>query len=123
MVVITVRKWGISGMALAAIGGMAFAFLDADSSDRHVEVVNKSRLAITGLAVSVDGLDDHDGSAIGDDDILGPNVLPPGYHVRINLDDGSGRCRFDFKVRLSDGRIVATHDFDVCSHGAYNVTG
>jgi hypothetical protein len=49
-----------------------------------------------------------------EEDILGRNVLPSGRSIVINIDDGSGSCRFDFLAVLEGGRRVEQRDFNVC---------
>ncbi len=117
---INVRKLNISGVALVALAGTAAATLVLSHEyecDKHINVVNNSYRTITGLYASEAGSDKWD------NDFLGWNILPAGYHVRINLDDGSLRCRFDLKVRFGDGTVVIRHNVDVCIVSEYAVKG
>jgi hypothetical protein len=88
----------------------------AKSYDRYVEVVNSAHLAIVSFYASNIGSDSWQA------DILGNAMLPPGKHVRINLDDGSSYCRFDLKTRFADGSSVIRHDVDVCSVTKFTLT-
>lgn len=117
---ITIRKLSITGVALAAIAATAGATLALSRGytyDKHIDIVNKSRREITGLYAADAGSDKWD------NDFLGWNVLPPGYHVRINLDDGDGHCRFDLKVGFSDGSTEILRDLNVCLVGKFAVKG
>lgn len=58
------------------------------------------------------------GSNVGEtsweEDILDTDVLGSGESVDINFDDGSGYCKFDFKVTFTDGDEVVMEDVNVC---------
>jgi hypothetical protein len=41
-------------------------------------------------------------------------VLPPGQRVRVNIDDGTGACLFDFKAVFADGRTIEQRRVNVC---------
>jgi hypothetical protein len=88
----------------------------AQAYDRHVELVNATRTAVVSFHAS------NTASPSWEEDILGRKVLPAGYHVRINLDDGTGRCRFDFKTRFSDGSSIVRRNVDVCAVTTYTLT-
>jgi len=77
--------------------------------------VNTSHLAITSFYASNTGTDSWE------EDILGNRVLPAGYHVRVNLNDGSSYCRFDLRTRFADGTIVVRRNVDVCSTAQYTL--
>ena len=88
----------------------------AKNYDRSIEVVNNSHLAITSFYASNITSDSWEG------DILGHGVLPPGTHVRVNLDDGTSYCRFDLKTRFADGTSVIRRNVDICSVTLYTLT-
>ena len=102
----------LAGATLFTIGAMP----SAESSDRRVEVVNGSHLAIVSFYAS--NIDSDRWQA----DILGNAMLPPGRHIRVNLDDGSSYCRFDLKARFIDGSSIIRHDVDICSITRYTLT-
>jgi hypothetical protein len=62
----------------------------AEAADRRVEVVNASGRTMTEFYAS------NTNRSSWEEDILGNDVLPAGRSVTINIDDGSGACRFDF---------------------------
>jgi hypothetical protein len=88
----------------------------ANNYDRYVDVVNNSHVAVTSFYAS------NVGSDSWQEDILGTGVLPPGQHVRINLDDGTSYCRFDLKTRFADGTSVIRRNVDICSVTKYTLT-
>jgi hypothetical protein len=100
---------------LLALSGLALAACDTTTSgggssyDRHVTVVNNSGSTVTQFYGSNQGAD------TWQEDILGSEVLPPGGSVRINFDDGSGYCGFDFKAVFADGTSAVETGIDVCT--------
>lgn len=69
----------------------------SDNLDRHIDVINKTPLVMYRLYAS-----NVDQDSWGED-LLGNDVLPPGYWSRFNIDDGSGYCLYDFKAVFSGG--------------------
>ena len=55
-----------------------------------------------------------------EEDILGHDVLPPGYKVKINVDDGTGACLFDFKT-VSTHHTIIRRNVDVCTVYTYTI--
>jgi hypothetical protein len=91
-------------------GAQAFAM------DRHIVLVNHSRETITEFHAS------NVGSTSWEEDILGDGVLQPGRWVRINLDDRSGYCRFDFKTVTESGATIIRRAVNVCELETYTIT-
>ena len=56
-----------------------------------------------------------------EEDILGERVLRPGQKARINVDDGTGSCWFDFKTVLCDGTSIVRESINVCKTGSYTI--
>jgi hypothetical protein len=99
-----------------AILACAVLFGPAAAMDRHVQVVNDTHEAVTAFYASGAGSGDWE------DDVLHSRGLPPGYQVRINLEDGSSECRFDFKTDFSDGTSIIRRDVNVCGLTRYTLT-
>jgi hypothetical protein len=57
-----------------------------------------------------------------EEDILGDDVLRPGQDVNINIDDGTGHCKYDFKAVFDDGQSLVKHNIDVCQISSYRYT-
>ena len=57
------------------------------------------------------------------EDILGDDVVPPGKDVRINVDDGSGHCKYDFKAVFDDGDALIRRNINVCEIRSYRYSG
>lgn len=53
-------------------------------------------------------------------DHLGPStVVPPGYSIDINLNDGSGYCIFDFRAEFARGGVLERYGVNVCELSTY----
>ena len=48
------------------------------------------------------------------EDILGTEVLAPGSSVMVNIDDGTGYCKFDFLAVFEDQDQVVSGDNNIC---------
>lgn len=55
------------------------------------------------------------GTSSWEEDILGTDVLPSGSSVRVNFEDGSGYCTFDFMAQFTDGSSQVLNGIDVCT--------
>jgi hypothetical protein len=87
----------------------------AEAADRRVEVVNASGRTMTEFYAS------NTNRSSWEEDILGNDVLPAGRSVTINIDDGSGACRFDFMAVLDGGRRVEQRNINVCEVSRHTV--
>jgi hypothetical protein len=55
-----------------------------------------------------------------EEDILGQDMLPAGYQIDINIDDGTGYCIYDVKAVFVDGSEVVDK-VNVCETGTWRV--
>ena len=103
----TVRYFAITLFAVCMIGlSPAHA---QDGYNRHVEIINNSSYTLRSFyASNVDRRG-------WEEDILGVSVLAPGHEVYVNIYDGTGHCRYDFKAVFSNGQQVIRRNVDVCS--------
>jgi hypothetical protein len=105
----------VAAIATSAI--VAFAVTTSSSAeDRRVKIINETSYTITHFYGS------NAGSKSWEEDILGQDTLSPNGSVVINFEDGSGYCKFDFKVRFSDGDEVIREGIDVCETTVYRLT-
>ena len=108
------RRVALVTLAFAASLLVAAGIATArDRYDRHVDIVNETGRVIynfhaTNKSVKTWG-----------NDLLGQNVVQPGQGQRINLDDGTGYCVFDFRVVLDNGRAIERYRVDVCTVGTW----
>lgn len=87
--------------ALAAAPG-------AQAADRHVQIINRTGQTMTEFYAS------NTKAKSWQEDILGRDTLDHGSSVNININDGTGACKFDFKAVFADGRSVERAAVDVC---------
>lgn len=103
----------LAGAAVAALTLTAAVSAPAVSQDRRVNIINDTGVTMTQFyASSVD-------ADSWEEDILGRDVLRSGRSVRINIDDGTGECVFDFKAVFADGDVVVRENINVCRISEY----
>ncbi|MDX2336631.1 hypothetical protein [Brevundimonas vesicularis] len=108
-----IRAIGLTAaMATLTLGVAAPASAGA-GADRRVRIINDTRVTMTQFYASSVDADDWE------EDILGNDVLRPGRSVRINIDDGTGECYFDFKAVFADGDVLVRERINVCSISEY----
>lgn len=88
----------------------------AQADDRHVTIVNETDNTMVRFYAS------NAGKTSWEEDILGSRVLKPGQSVRINVDDGSGACVYDFRADFNDGDKLTRNGINVCEIGTYRYT-
>lgn len=100
----------------AIVGVAAVASGTAFAADRTLTVVNKTKstmYAFYGSSV---------GAGTWEEDILGDETVAPGESIEIDMDDGTGACRFDVKAEFKDGTDIVQGDLDVCKVGELTLT-
>jgi len=99
-----------------ALAMMAVGTMDAAALDRRVRINNYTSYDIIEFYAS------NKGSRSWEEDILGRSILPAGHSVVINIDDGSGYCKFDFLAVFEDGEELVKYDNNVCELSQFNYT-
>lgn len=89
----------------------------ANAADRRVKIVNNTNHTMVRFYASRASADSWE------EDILGSSTLSPGEAVRINIDDGSGACVYDFKAVFSDNTKSIRQGINVCEVGTYTYNG
>ena len=102
----------LSAIAVTALAGTNTAL----AADRNVKIINKTKTALFGFYASRTSTSDWE------EDILGDDVIMPGGSMTINIDDGSGACKFDFKGEFEDGDEVVKNNVDVCRISEFSFT-
>lgn len=87
-----------------------------DGHDRRVTIHNQTGWTMTHFYASDSRSDSWE------EDILGSGVLAAGASQRINIDDGSGACVYDFKARFSNGQELTKMGINVCQIADYYYT-
>ena len=85
------------------------AFSPANAANRHVDIVNDTGMTMAEFYASATGADDWE------EDILGSDTLANGEVFDVDIDDGSGACKFDFKAVFTDGSSHVRRAVNVCS--------
>jgi len=81
--------------------------------DRRVRIVNNTGFTIVRFYGS------NKGSDSWEEDILDEDVLPSGSSVKINFNDNSGYCKFDFKAVFDDGDVLIKKNINICEIGTF----
>ncbi|WP_292095078.1 hypothetical protein [Brevundimonas sp.] len=87
-----------------------------DGYDRHVTIRNRTGWTMLRFYAS----DSRSGD--WEEDILGDDVLEDGANIRINIDDGSGACLYDFKAEFTNGQELVRERINVCQVSEYSYT-
>ncbi|MFC3704489.1 hypothetical protein ACFOOL_06950 [Devosia honganensis] len=106
-------KKAVTALSLALL---AAGTISATALDRRVVINNTSSYTIMEFYAS------NTGSESWEEDILGSDILPAGDSVTINIDDGSGYCKYDFLAVFEDGDEVISADNNVCELSEFNFT-
>ncbi|UJW86702.1 hypothetical protein [Devosia sp. SL43] len=88
----------------------------AVAMERKVQINNLTSYTIVEFYASNTGTSDWQ------EDILGSDVLPSGSSVSINIDDGSGYCKYDFLAVFDDGDQLVSADNNVCELDNFDFT-
>ena len=102
----------LSVVAVTALAGTNAAL----AADRKVKIINKTKTPIYGFYASRTNITDWE------EDILGDNVIMPGESWTVDIDDGTGACKFDFKGEFADGDEVVKNNVDVCRISEFSFT-
>ena len=113
MIKISLRARAVLAGAVAAVGLAGATTAAADNQDRHVRIINETDHTMVQFYASNVAAD------TWEENILGHRSLKPGEDVNINIDDGTGHCKFDFKAVFSDGSKSERHNIDVCKITSY----
>ena len=107
-----------SSILAACVAGMFAlgATSPANAADRHVRIINKTSYTMVRFYASRSSTSDWE------EDILGDSVVRSGSSVRINIDDGTGACLFDFKAVFSNGKEATRGKVHVCKIAEYTYT-
>ncbi|KQN76869.1 hypothetical protein [Devosia sp. Leaf64] len=103
-------------VASLALVFLAASVVNASALDRRVQINNKSSYDIVEFYAS------NTGTNSWEEDILGKDILPAGHSVMINIDDGSGYCKYDFLAVFEDGDKVTSTDNNVCELADFSFT-
>jgi predicted amidohydrolase len=103
-------------IAAASCAVLGLAAFQVPPQTRPILLVNETGQTITHFYASTPGFN------VWEEDILGSDVIPAGAKIRIHIDNGSGRCRYDLRARLADGAEPYRRDVDLCEITEYHFT-
>jgi hypothetical protein len=95
-------------LAAAAACMVVAGISNAAALDRRVRIINNSSYDIHEFYASSVG------AKTWEEDILGSDILTSGSDVVINIDDGTGYCKYDFRAVFEDGDEVVSDSVNVC---------
>lgn len=102
-------------LVLSAVA-VTLATTAASALDRRVRVHNKTSYIIEQFYAS------NVGAKSWEEDILGRDVIHPGQYWTINIDDGTGYCKYDFLAVFEDGEQVTKRAVNVCEVTDFSFT-
>ena len=88
----------------------------ARAEDRRIKLINESRQIIVEFHASNVSRKNYE------QDILGKRMIRPGESMVINIDDGSGYCKYDFLTVMRGGQKIEKRGIDVCKIETYRIT-
>ncbi len=100
-------------LSICVFALMVGAANTASAYDRRVVIVNKTSTSIKEFYASSTG------ARSWQEDILGNDVLQSGNSVQINIDDGTGYCKYDFRAVFEDGTESVKRGVNVCEVGKF----
>ena len=108
----------IQSTAALTLATALFALTNSSAMamERKVQINNQTSYTIVEFYAS------NTGTADWQEDILGSDVLASGGSVMINIDDGSGYCKYDFLAVFDDGDQLVSADNNVCELDNFNFT-
>jgi hypothetical protein len=109
------RTQFIAALAFAATA-LTLTTTSAMAVERRVTIHNQTSFTIVEFYAS------NTGTTNWEEDILGSDVLASGASVNLNIDDGSGYCKFDFLAVFDDGDQVVSADNNVCELDSFDFT-
>ena len=102
-------------IASLATAGLLVAF-SAHAADRNVDIVNKTGKTMTAFYASVTNANNWE------ENILGGDNLDDGDTQPVNIDDGSGKCVFDFRADFKGGGSAEKRGVNVCQISKFTFT-
>jgi hypothetical protein len=88
----------------------------AVAANRHVDIINKTGMTLSEFYASNTGANDWE------EDILGRQTIANGETFDMNIDDGTGACRFDFRAVFENGGESIKRNVNVCQISTFTFT-
>jgi hypothetical protein len=110
------RIWGSALRAGSILCVLQTTGPPASAFGRQLELTNNTRIAIVEIQVA------RFGTGRWLRDLLGDEILLPAQSLTVEMDDGEGYCRFDFKTVFDDGTMLIRRNVDVCAVERFSVS-
>jgi hypothetical protein len=102
------KIWGAATVATSVLCGLQASGPPAAALDRHIQIINNTRIAIVELYLA------QAGTGRWQPDLLGDEILVPTDSLTVDVDDGVGDCRFDMKTVFDDGTTTLRRSVNFC---------
>ncbi len=103
-------------LLFATLVASAALVMPAAAADHRVDIINKTGMSLKHFYASVTSTDSWE------EDILGRDVLDDGETFEADINDGSGKCKYDFKAVFENGQSLVQKNIDVCTVTTYTYT-
>ncbi len=101
---------------LPILGALLLVAGASHAADRNVDIVNKTGLTMIHFYASNAGTDSWE------EDILGHDKLADGDTQPVDINDGTGACKFDFKAVFEGGASSVKSGINVCQISSFTYT-
>ena len=105
---------GLLALSACETTGTSINSSSGDSRNRVMTINNNTGVTMMRFYAS------NTGQSSWGPDQLGTTVMFSGSGRRINFDDGTGACRYDFKAEFADGDVLIANDINVCVESSWN---
>jgi hypothetical protein len=112
MKIIAFAFLGLMALSACSTGGN-FTSSTSDGRNRVMDITNNTGVTMTRFFAS-----NTNQSSWGPDQ-LGTTVMESGMGRRMDFDDGTGACLFDFKAVFADGDVLTSRDINVCVESSW----
>lgn len=101
---------------ISLVAAMMLVSGASQAADRNVDIINRSGVTMNHFYAANSNTDSWE------EDILGGDKLADGDTQPVDIKDGTGACKFDFKAVFAGGRVSIRKNIDVCSISKFTYT-
>ena len=88
-----------------------------DRQDRRMDVINDTDRVVLNFYATNSSIKNWGR------DLLGKDVIDPKQSYRFDFNDGTGRCMFDLRAVLDNGRVFERYRVNVCTASSWRLFG
>jgi hypothetical protein len=104
-----VAAWLASACAVSAFA--------QDRNDRRMDIINDTDRVVNSVYATNSTVKNWGR------DLLGQDVIPSKQSYRFDFNDGTGRCMFDLRAVLDNGRFFERYKVNVCTATSWRLSG